>query len=210
DYAVLRKDDILKSIHPSDSELKTFYERNKARYANSIPEKRKIKYVVVDTARIENQMQVSHDELAAYYDQRRDEYRVPEQVNIRQILIKIPLPGPDGKVDPKGTEEAQQKAGDVLKQLKAGAKFEDLAKKYSEDPSGKNGGSVGWVKQGEFPVPEVDKAAFSLAKGATSDVINAGYAFVILRVDDKQSARAKPLDEVKAEIEPLLKKEKPA
>ena len=101
----------------------------------------------------------------AYYDQHRDEYRVPEQVNVRHILIKTPLPGPDGKVDAKGDEDARKKADDVLKQLKAGGKFDDLAKKYSEDPgSGKNGGSLGWIGRGRT-VPEVEKAAFSLAKG---------------------------------------------
>jgi peptidyl-prolyl cis-trans isomerase D len=208
DYAVLRKDDILKGLHPTDPELKAFYDRNKATYNNSIPEKRKIKYVVIDSAKLQSAAQVSPQELQAYYDQHRDEYRVPEQVNVRQILIKTPLPGADGKVDQKGVDDAHKKADDVLKQLKAGAKFEDLAKKYSEDPSSKDGGSVGWIKRGGFPVPEVDKAAFSLSKGGTSDVINAGYAFVILRIDDKQDAHLKTLAEVKDQIEPILKQQK--
>ncbi len=95
-----------------------------------------------------------------------------------------------------------------MQQLKAGAKFEDVAKKYSDDPSGKTGGSIGWVKRGGFPVAEVDKAAFSLAKGANSDLISAGYAFVILHVDDKQDAHAKTLDEVKDQIEPIIKAQK--
>jgi peptidyl-prolyl cis-trans isomerase D len=208
DYAVLRKDDILKGLHPADSELKAYYDRNKATYNNSIPEKRKIKYVLIDTAKLQGEARVSSQDLQAYYDQHRDEFRMPEQVNVRQILIKTPLPGTDGKVDPKGVEQARKKADDALKQLKAGSKFEDLAKKYSEDPSSKNGGSVGWIKRGGFPVPEVDKAAFSLPKGGTSDVINAGYAFVILRVEDKQDAHAKTLAEVKDQIEPIIKQQK--
>src|ERR1700734_3174503 len=205
DYAVVRKDDILKELHPTDSELKAFYDRSKASYNNSIPEKRKIKYVLIDTAKLQSEAQVSQQDLQSYYDQHRDEYRAPEQVNVRQILIKTPLPGSDGKVDQKGVADAQKKAQDVLAQLKAGAKFEDLAKKYSEDPSSKDGGLVGWINRGGFPVPEVDKAAFSLPKGGTSDVINAGYAFVILRVDDKQEAHVKTLAEVKDQIEPIIK-----
>ena len=208
DYAVLKKDDILKGLHPTDSELKAFYDRNKATYNNSIPEKRKIKYVLIDTAKLQGEAQVNQKDLQSYYDQHRDEFRVPEQVNVRQILIKTPLPGPDGKVDQKGIDEARKKAENALKQLKAGGKFEDLAKKYSEDPSGKSGGSVGWIKRGGFPVPEVDKAAFSLPKGGTSEVINAGYAFVILRVDDKQDAHLKTLAEVKDQIEPIIKQQK--
>jgi peptidyl-prolyl cis-trans isomerase D len=208
DYAVLRKDDILKELHPTDSELKAFYDSHKASYNNSIPEKRKIKYVLIDTAKLQSEAQVSQQDLQSYYDQHRDEFRMPEQVNVRQILIKTPLPGSDGKVDQKGVDAAQKKAQDVLAQLKGGAKFEDLAKKYSEDPSSKDGGSVGWIKRGGFPVPDVDKAAFSLPKGGTSDVINAGYAFVILRVDDKQDAHVKTLAEVKDQIEPIIKQQK--
>ena len=208
DYAVLRKEDIAKEIHPGDPELKAYYDSHLANYNNSVPEKRKVQYVLIDTAKWESQTPVTREDLQAYYDQHRDEYRVPEQVNVRQILIKTPLPGADGKVDQKGVEEARSKADDALKQLKAGAKFEDLAKKFSEDPSGKTGGSIGWIRRGGFPVPEVDTAAFSLPKGGTSDVINAGYAFVILHIDDRQQAHMKTLDEVKDQIEPAIKREK--
>jgi peptidyl-prolyl cis-trans isomerase D len=208
DYAVLNKDDIAKGIHPTDTELKAYYDSHQASYKNSIPEKRKVAYVLIDTAKLQAQATVTPADLQAYYDQHRDEYRAPEQVNVRQILIKTPLPGPDGKVDQKAVDEAHAKAEEALKELKAGAKFEDLAKKYSEDPSAKNGGSIGWVKRGSFPVPEVDNAAFSLPKGGTSGVINAGYAFVILHVDDRQSAHLKTLDEVKDQIGPLIRREK--
>ena len=210
DYAVLRKDDVLKEIHPTDAELKAFYERNKGSYSNSIPEKRKIRYVLIDTAKIQAETQVSHKDLQDYYDQHRDEYRVPDQVNVRHILVKTPLPGPDGKVDPKGVEQARSKAEDVLKQLKSGANFADLAKKYSEDTSSaKNGGSLGWIQRGRFPA-EVDQAAFSLPKGGTSDVIDTGSGFDIVRVDDKQDAHVKTLDDVKSDIEPIIKSQKAA
>ena len=208
DYAVLQKDAVAKDIHPADVELAAYYDRNKATYNNSIPEKRKISYVMLNTAQLAGQAQVSDQELQAYYDRHRDEFRTPDQVNVRQILIKTPLPGTDGKVDAKAADEARKKADDVLKQLKGGAKFEELAKKYSEDPSSSNGGSIGWINHGGFPVPEVDKAAFSLPKGGTSDVINAGYAFVILHIDDKQSAHVKTLSEVKGQIEPGIKQQK--
>ncbi|PYX93818.1 MAG: peptidylprolyl isomerase, partial [Acidobacteria bacterium] len=110
-----------------------------------------------------------------------------------------------------GVEEARKKAEDLLKQLKAGANFADVAKKNSQDAdSGKNGGSLGWVQRSSIPAPEVAKAAFSLPKGTTSEVINAGYGFDILRIDDTQTAHFKTLDEVKAQIEPILKKDKAA
>jgi peptidyl-prolyl cis-trans isomerase D len=208
DYAVLKQDDIKKGLHPTDEELRAYYDSHKATYANSIPEKRKIKYAIVDTAKLEASAEVSQDDLRNYYDQHRDQYRTPDQVKVSHILIKTPLPGPDGKVDEKGVAEAQHRAEDLLKQLQAGANFEDLAKKYSEDPgSAKQGGSLGWIGRGQT-VPEFEKVAFSLPKGQMSGLVKSSYGFHIIRVDDKREAHSKSLDEVKSEIEPILKHQK--
>lgn len=208
EYAVLRQDDIKKGLHPTDQELNAFYESHKASYANSIPEKRKVKYALIDNAKLESGVQVTPDDLRSYYDQHREEYRVPQQVKVSHILIKTPLPGADGKVDEKGVAEAQKRAEDLLKQVKGGTNFEELAKKYSEDPgSAKQGGSLGWIGKGQT-VPEFEKTAFSLPKGQISDVVKSSYGFHIIRVDDKQDAHLKSLDEVKSTIEPIIKHQK--
>jgi len=208
DYAVLKEDDIKKGLHPTVEELKAFYDSHQKSYANSIPEKRKIKYAVLDTAKVQAGVRVTSDDLQAYYNQHRDQYRVAEQAKVSHILIKTPLPAADGKVDEKGVAEAQKRAEDLLKQLKAGAKFEDLAKKYSEDPgSAKEGGSLGWIGKGRT-VPEFEKAAFSLPKGQISGLVKSSYGFHIIRVDDRQDAHMKTLDEVKGEIEPVVKQQK--
>ena len=210
DYAVIRKDDLLKTIHPTESELKAYYDQHKASYTNSIPEKRKLGYVWIDTAKLQADIEPTPQEFEAYYDQHRDQYRSPEQVKVRHILIKTPLPGPDGKVDPAGVAQARKKAEDVLKQLKAGGDFAELAKKYSEDTaSAKEGGSLGWIERGRT-VPEFEKVAFSLPKGSTSDLVESSYGFHIIQVEDKQDARVKSLEEVKAQIEPALKHDKAA
>jgi peptidyl-prolyl cis-trans isomerase D len=207
-YAVISLDDIKKSLKPSEEELKAYYDKNQATYKNSIPEKRKIEYVMVENAAM--QAQVSDAELQSYYNQHVDEYREPEQVKVSHILVKTPLPGPDGKVDQKAVDAAQQKAQDLLKQLKSGAKFEDLATKNSDDPgSAKQGGSLGWIKRGQT-VPEFEKTAFSLPKGQISDLVKSSYGFHIIRLDDKQDAHLKTLAEVKAQIEPILKQQKAA
>ncbi|MFZ0808077.1 MAG: peptidyl-prolyl cis-trans isomerase, partial [Candidatus Sulfotelmatobacter sp.] len=80
--------------------------------------------------------------------------------------------------------------------------------KYSEDPgSAKQGGSLGWIGRGQT-VPEFEKVAFSLPKGQTSELVKSSYGFHIIRVDDKQDAHMKSLDEVKAEIEPVIQHQK--
>jgi peptidyl-prolyl cis-trans isomerase D len=208
EYAVFKQDEIKKGLHPTTEELKAYYDSHQKSYANSIPEKRKVKYVAIDLAKIESGVQVSREELQAYYDQHRDQYRVAEQAKVSHILIKTPLPGPDGKVDDKGVAEAQARAADLLKQIKGGANFEDLARKFSEDPgSAKEGGSLGWIPKGRT-VPEFEKAAFSLPKGQISDLVKTSYGFHIIRVDDRQAAHQKTIDEVKDQIEPILKQQK--
>ncbi|MGB8834926.1 MAG: peptidylprolyl isomerase [Candidatus Sulfotelmatobacter sp.] len=208
EYAVLSEDDIKKGLHPTTEELKAYYDSHLKTYANSIPERRKVKYAAIDFSKVAAAVQVTPDELQSYYNQHRDQYREPEQAKVSHILIKTPLPGPDGKVDEKGVAEAQKRAEDILKQLKAGANFEDLAKKYSEDPgSAKQGGSLGWIGKGRT-VPEFEKAAFSQPIGKIGDLVKSSYGFHIIRVDARQDAHLKTLEEVKDQIEPILKQQK--
>jgi peptidyl-prolyl cis-trans isomerase D len=210
EYAVISQADILKGLHPTDEELKAYYERSKARYNNSIPEKRQIKYVVIDNAKIAAATNVTEQDLQTYYDQHRDEFRVPEQVKVSHILIKTPLAAPGAKEDEKGIADARAKAEDVLKQVKAGGDFAKLAEKYSDDPgSAKSGGELGWIGRGRT-VPEFEKAAFSLGKGQTSDLVKSSYGFHIIHVEDKQDAHLKTLAEMKGEIEEKVKQEKGA
>jgi peptidyl-prolyl cis-trans isomerase D len=208
EYAVITQGDILKGLHPTEEELKAFYDHNKAGYANSIPEKRQIKYAVIDSSKIAAGENVSQDELQQYYDQHRDDYRAPEQVKVRHILIKTPLPEPGKQEDEKAVAEARAKAEDVLKQVKAGGDFAKLAEKYSDDPgSAKEGGELGWIGRGRT-VPEFEKVAFALPKGQTSDLVKSSYGFHIIQVEDKQEAHLKSLAEMKNEITEKVKQQK--
>jgi len=208
EYAVLSLDDIKKNIKPTDAELKAFYEQNKQQYANSIPAKVKAKYILIDTSKLEQQVSITPEELNQYYRSHQDEFRIPETVTVRHILIKTPTPDADGKVDQKAVDAARAKAEDIQKQLKAGANFADLAKKYSDDPStAKDGGLLPPITRGRT-VPEFEQAAFNTPVGQTTAIIRTSYGFHIIHVESKQDARLKPLDEVKAEIEPILKKQK--
>ncbi len=210
DYAVLTMDDVKKQIKVTDAELKAFYDQNKQQYVNSIPEKIKAKYILIDTAKLADKVAITPAEIQQYYNQHQDEYRIPETVTVRHILIKTPTPDANGKVDQKGVDAARAKAEDILKQLKAGANFGDLAKKYSEDPgSAKDGGLLPPLTRGRT-VPEFEQAAFNTPVGQTTGIIRTSYGFHIIHVEAKQQARLKPLDEVKSEIEPLLQKQKAA
>ncbi len=210
EYAVITLDDVKKQINPNEAELKSFYEQTKQQYANSVPEKRKARYILIDTAKLADKVSVSQAQLQQYYNQHQDEYRIPETVTVRHILIKTPAPDADGKVDQKGVDAARTKAEDIEKQLKGGANFADLAKKNSEDPgSAENGGLLPPLTRGRT-VPEFEQAAFNTPAGQTTGVIRTNYGFHIIHVESKQQARLKPLDEVKAQIEPLIKQQQVA
>jgi len=207
-YAVVTYDDVMKQIKPTDAELKAFYDKNQDRYKNSIPEKRKAAYIAIDPSALASKVQVTPQDLRTYYQQHIDEYRVPEEVTLRQIVIKTPPAGPDGKVDQKAVDAARAKAQDVLNKIKAGGNFAELAKKNSEDATANAGGVIGTVRRGQLP-QEIDKIAFSLNNGQTSDVIQVpGMGFFIVQVENKQVARVKPLEEIKSQIEPLIQRDK--
>ncbi|MBZ5646453.1 MAG: peptidyl-prolyl cis-trans isomerase [Acidobacteriia bacterium] len=203
EYAVISPEDAMKQINPSEAELRAYFERNKTKYKDAIPEQRKAKYVVVDTARVAERMPVTREDLQRYYNEHKEEFRVQDEVNVRHILIATP----DAK-DEKAVAAARKKAEDVLKQVKAGGDFAALAKKNSEDPGSKdNGGSLGWVGRGRT-VKEFEQAAFALDKGATSGIVQSSFGFHIIRADDKRSAHLQSFDEVKSQIEPLVKRQK--
>ncbi len=210
EYAVLTIDDVKKDVKPTDAELKAFYDQNKQAFVNSIPGKVKAKYILIDTTQLADKIEVTPAEVQQYYKQHEDDYRLPETVTVRHILIKAPTADANGKVDQKAVDAAKAKAEDVDKQLKAGASFADLAKKYSDDPgSAKDGGLLPPLTRGRT-VPEFEQAAFNTPAGQTTGIIRTSYGFHIIHVEAKQEPRLKPLAEVKVEIEPVLKKQKAA
>jgi peptidyl-prolyl cis-trans isomerase D len=197
DYAFIKPEDLEAKITLDEAEIKAAYEKNRSRY--QVPEKRVARYGLIDLNQLRQTAQVSDDELKAQYQQNIQQYQVPNRVHVEHILLMTV-----GKTDAE-VEEIRQKAEDVLKQAKKGAKFEDLAKKYSEDPGTKDkGGDLGWLTQGQT-VPEFEKTAFGLDKGKMSDLVKTQYGFHIIKVLDKETAHTKPFDEVKDSIKtPLL------
>ena len=209
DYATLNLDDIQKQINPTDAELKAYFESNKATYENSIPEKRQIRYFVISQQQAEKNAGVTQSDLEKYYQARADQYRVPDRVRVRHILVKTPAVLPGSKPDEKAIADARKKAEDITKQVKSGGNFAELAKKYSDDPGSKDaGGEIGWVTKDSTFVDEFKKASLALNKGQVSDPVQSTFGFHVIQAEDKETAHQKPLSEVKAEIEPVLKQQK--
>lgn len=197
DYALIKPEELQAKITPDEGEIKASFEKNKSKY--QVPEKRVVRYALVDVNQIRQTLQISEDQLKVQYQQNIQQYQVPNRVHVEHIVLLTAGKNTDAEVD-----EVKKKAEDVLKQVKNGGKFEDLAKKYSEDATKDKGGDIGWLVQGQA-LPEYEKAAFSLPKGSTSDLIRTQIGFYIIKVLDKETAHTKPFEEVKDSLRaPLL------
>src|SRR2546423_2836465 len=193
DYALIKPEDLEAKITPDDAEIKAAYDKNKAKY--QVPEKRVVRYALIDLNQLRQTIPVSDDEIKARYQQDIQQYQVQNRVHAEHILLMTVNAKTDAEI-----EEVRKKAEDVLKQAQKGANFEDLAKKYSEDPGSKEkGGDLGWLTQGQT-VPEFEKTAFSLEKGKMSGLVKTQYGFHIIKSLDKENAHTKPLEEVKDSI----------
>jgi peptidyl-prolyl cis-trans isomerase D len=196
DYAVINGEDLRKQINPTDAELQAFFKQNATRYKDAIGETRKLAYIALNQTDVPGgPPQVTNQQVEQYYQGHQKDFQVPEEVKVRHILIKVP-----DKADAKTDAAAKEKAEALLKQIKGGADFAALAKANSDDPGSKEqGGELGMIQRG-VTVPPFEKAAFSLQPGQISDVIKTQFGYHILKVEEKQTAHLKPLDEVKPQI----------
>lgn len=180
---------------PSEQDLKTYFDKNAAKY--KILEKRKSKYAFVDMVKIRTEMKADDDELRNFYGEHAEEYRLPEQVTAQQILFKT-----EGKT-PEQVEAIRKKATDVLERAKKGEDFSKLAKEFSEDESASRGGILGTFGRGTKS-PQFEQAAFVLGAGAISDVVTTPQGLHIIKVTERQDSRLRTFDEIKEAIRPRL------
>src|SRR6266566_1387245 len=199
DYVLIKPDDLQSKIDVSDAELAGYFEQNKARYV--VPERRTVDYATLDFTQLRQRAQVSEDEEKIFYQQNVESYKVQDRAHVAHILFKTV-----GKTDAE-IAEIKKKAEDVLNKAKHGGKFAELAKQYSEDTTKDKGGDLDWIVRGQT-VPEFEAAAFSLPKGAISDLVKTQYGFHIIQVIDRETARTQTFDEVKAAIQTQLQQQK--
>ena len=204
DYAVLSLPDVKKTINPSDSELQQFFAGNAARYATAVPETRKMQFFAVDASNLPGgPPKVNDADVQAYYNAHQADFKVPEEVKTRHILITVPK-GADAKTD----AAAKSRAAGLLTQIKGGANFADLAKANSDDPGSKaQGGDLPLIPTSSLD-PAYAKAAMALSPGQTSDVVRSQFGYHIIQTEQKQEAHAKSLAEVKDEISGQLSAQK--
>jgi peptidyl-prolyl cis-trans isomerase SurA len=143
-------------------------------------------------------LNMTHLEETAYYDKHAQEFAVPEQVHLSEILIPTAENPTDAQI-----AEAQAKADALAAKLKAGANFAELAKSSSGGPTAAAGGDLGDFKRGTLG-DVLEKATFPLAVGANTAPIRTRQGFVILHVDSHQAAGVPPLSAVEDQVQQAM------
>jgi peptidyl-prolyl cis-trans isomerase SurA len=165
---------------------------------------------------------IPKDEEQKFYDEHKNEMERPEAIRLSEILIAPPKPAAptpttasdSGAGDSSKTPEAdaakqaadaaalaaaEAKANDVLKQIRAGASFDDMAKKYSEGPSAAQGGDLGMFKRGTL-AKELEDKTFGMKAGEITEVVRTKPGYIILKVTDHQTAGIPTMKEIEPKI----------
>ena len=145
---------------------------------------------------------VTEEDAQKYYQENIKQFETPEQVRASHILIKPEFtdPNADPNADPNEAKaKARTKTEDLLKQLKDGADFAELAKNYSACPSAPKGGDLGFFPRGET-TPAFENTAFELEIGQISDIVETEYGYHIIKVTEHKDASTTSLEQAKDDI----------
>jgi len=164
------------------------------------------------------------EEVQKFYDEHKEEMQHPEFIRLSEILItpKAAAPAADPNAPNSGTPNqtplddaakqandaaalsaAEAKAKDVLKQIRDGANFEEIAKKYSDGPSAADGGALGTFERGKL-AKELEDRTFAMKTGEVTDVIRVKQGYAILRVDDHEMAGVPSMKDAMPRIQDAL------
>lgn len=144
----------------------------------------------------------SEEELVQYWKSHQDKFTAPEQVKLSVILLGVVPSAPQAK-----WEEAQAEGAALVKRLRDGADFQDLARQHSKDSSAANGGDMGYQHKGMLPEP-AQVALDKLQPGEVSDAVVLLEGVAIFRLDERRAARLNQLDAVRARARDLWKRDK--
>ncbi len=179
-----------KNIKISDTQARDYFAAHENAYRS--PLRLSMNVVIIDPQKLAGDIAIDDADIEAAYAENKDRYLQAETRRARHILIKL-----SENADAAANKAAHAKIEKILKQLKSGASFAKLAKRFSDDKvTAKNGGDLGYLPRGAT-VPAFDSALFSLSKGELSDVIQTQFGLHILKLEDIKAEHLKPLAEVR-------------
>ncbi len=184
DVVSVLSENFKKDVTPTDAEIADHFEKSKESYR--IPDRRRIRFVLVSPAAIAATLKVAREDVERVYNERLGTYTTPEQVRASHILLTT-----EGKDDNAVRTQAEQ----VLKEARSGADFAALAKKYSQDESNaQTGGDLDYFSRGRM-VPEFENAVFALKVGEISDLVKTEFGYHIIKLVDRKPAVVRQLSD---------------
>jgi peptidyl-prolyl cis-trans isomerase SurA len=147
---------------------------------------------------IRGKVNVTPEEVQRYYEAHLAEYSTPSRTQVAHILFRL-----DPNASPDTVAATTAKAQSVYDRIKKGADFAAMAKEFSEDPSGQNGGDLGWFKQGEL-LDDLEKVAVQLKTGAISEPVRTKVGVHILKVEAREGESHQKLDDLADQIKEQL------
>ncbi|OJV39999.1 MAG: hypothetical protein BGO25_09400 [Acidobacteriales bacterium 59-55] len=143
-------------------------------------------------------LQMTQGKEQAYYEAHKQDFAQPEQVRLSEILIPTPTDANEEVI-----AQAKAKAEDVAAKIKAGGKFDDLAKQYSGGSTAAQGGDLGTYKRGAL-AKVLEDQTFSLQPGGVTAPIQTRQGFVILKVTEHQAAGTPPLKDIEPQVQEAM------
>jgi len=147
---------------------------------------------------IRGKVNVTPEEVQRYYEKHLSEYSTPERMQIAHILFRLAPDAPSDQV-----VAVTAKAEEVYQRIKKGADFAEMAKQYTEDSSGPNGGDLGWFKGGEM-LDDLEKAAARLKVGEISEPVRTKFGLHIIKLEGREGASHQKLDDLADQIKEQL------
>ncbi|MFP2928831.1 SurA N-terminal domain-containing protein [Pyxidicoccus sp. 3LG] len=193
----------------SDDEVKARYEKegNQAKvvFARFLPTMYADKVPAPTPAQLAEWKKANEKAIKDYYEANRFVYQQPERIRARQLLVKLPP-----EATPEQKAEATKKAEALRKEVEGGKDFATVARESSEDPGSKSrGGDLGWVERGSWE-PALADAAFALKAGEMTQPVETKFGVHVVKVEEKQAAQDKKLEDVQDEIATTLFKQERA
>ncbi len=136
---------------------------------------------------------IDKDEVNKYYEEHKEDFHRPEMVYLSELFVST--------VDKTETEvpALEEKAKKLLDRVKNGDDLQELAKRYSDGETAKQGGELGGFRKGQLS-PELEEAVYKLRPKELTGVIRTKTGFLVLRVDERYEAGLQPVDKVEGEI----------
>lgn len=188
-------DEVKKQNSLDDEGLRAALKREGLTYESyRVQIKKQIEKSRVIGQQVRSKVSVTDKELADYYERNKRLFLKDDEIKVSHILFLVPENASGEEI-----ERIKGQALQVLELARKGNEFSELAKKYSQDASAMEGGSLGFFKKGQL-LPALEAAAFSLKKGEISDLVRTPYGFHIIRLDDIKEASPEPFETVKEKI----------